>query len=393
MSNIKNITKSLQNPKDVQREIKKIVNDVIRPNADRIDREGVFPTENLTVLGKNGWNSLFLPTSLGGLALDYRSFGIVVREIAQACPSTALIYTMNIGATVIIYKYGNEDQWQRWLLPLLEGKIGTIATSERNTGGSYWINHSKAEYKDNGYLLNLEKSFATSSGYADFYVLQTRSPQATKLSDLCYFIVDGKQDGIETGKWNALGVRGNHSSPVLLKNVYVDKCDLIGEEGTGKTIFENSNAYIFGIGSTWTGTAIGIFNEAVNFAKRSSIHYPVIRNQLAAAKIKIDSLVAWQNDMASKLDQWVQSGENRLPRSLRTLLIEFKVYASETANEVAQIAMDVSGGFGYTVGTLERLYRDSRAGIAMGPSNNLAKDLIGQEIAGIDSPFWPEGEE
>lgn len=392
MADIHNITKLPLHQEDVQNEIRKIVDQVIRPNADRIDREGLFPIENLTALGKGGWNSLFLPEELGGLALGYRSFGIVAQEIAQACPSTALIYTMNIGATLIIYKYGNEDQQKRWLLPLLDGKVGTIATSERGSGGSYWINQSKAEYKDNGYLLNLEKSFATSSGYADFYVLQTRSPHASKLSDLCYFIVDGKQNGIETGKWNALGVRGNHSSPILLKDVYVNKRDLIGEEGTGKTIIENSNAYIFGIGATWTGTAIGIFNEAVTFAKRSSINYPVIRHQLASAKIKIDSLIAWQNDIAFRLDKWVESGEASLPVELRTLLIEFKVHASETANEVAQIAMDVSGGFGYTVGTLERLYRDSRAGIAMGPSNNLAKDLIGQEIAGIHTPFWPEEE-
>lgn len=392
MSDIQQISKRPISSEDVQSEIKSIVNDVIRPNADRIDREGLFPLENVTILGKERWNSLFLPEKLGGLALGYQSFGIVAQEIAQACPSTALIYTMNIGATLIIYKYGNEDQQKSWLLPLLEGKIGTIATSERGSGGSYWINHSKAEYKDSGYLLNLEKSFATSSGYADFYVLQTRSPQASKLSDLCYFIVNGKQDGITTGKWNALGVRGNHSSPIFLKDVYVERHDLIGEEGTGKTIVENSNAYIFGVGATWTGTAIGIFNEAVTIAKRSSINYPVIRNQLASAKIKIDSLIAWQNDIAFRLDKWVQKGEASLPVELRTLLIEFKVYASETANEVAQISMDVAGGFGYTVGTLERLYRDSRAGIAMGPSNNLAKNIIGQEIAGIHNPFWPEGE-
>ena len=391
MSNISNV-KQLRSPEYVRKKIQKIVSEVIRPNADHIDREGQFPAENLTILGKAGWNSLFLPKSLGGLALDYQSFGIVTNEIAQACPSTALIYTMHTGASLIIYKYGNEDQWQRWLLPILDGKIGTIATSERSSGGSYWINQSKATYKDDGYLLNLEKSFATSSGYADFYVLQTRSPQARKLSDLCYFIVDGKQEGIETGKWDALGVRGNHSSSIQLTDIYVEKRDLIGEEGTGKTIIENSNAYIFGIGSAWTGTATGIFNEVVEISKRSSIKYPVIRNQLAIAKIKITGLTAWQNDISRRLDQWVENGGASLPVELRTVLIEFKVYASEIANEIAQIAMDIAGGFGYQVGTLERLYRDARAGIVMGPSNNLARDLIGKDIAGIHTPFWPEDE-
>src|SRR5699024_1916264 len=285
MANISNIKQSSQ--EYVRKEIQKIVSKVIRPNADRIDRQSRFTSDYLNAVGRGGWNSLLLPESLGGLALDYQSFGIVTNEIAQACPSTALIYTMHIGASLIIYKYGNEDQWERWLLPILDGKIGTIATSERSSGGCYWINQSKAAYKDDGYLLNLEKSFAISSGYADFYVLQTRSPQARKLSDLCYFIVDGNQEGIETGKWDALGVRGNHSSSIQLTDIYVEKRDLIGEEGTGKTIIENSNAYIFGIGSAWTGTATGIFNEVVEISKRSSIKYSVIRNQLAIAKIKV----------------------------------------------------------------------------------------------------------
>ncbi|MBS4178675.1 acyl-CoA dehydrogenase family protein [Lederbergia citrea] len=376
-------------PEEVKEKIQSLVEDVIRPNADRLDREGEFPSENLASLGKAGWNSIFLPKELGGLELDYQSFGIVVQEIAKACPSTALVYSMNVGATIIIYKYGNEDQWHRWLKPLRNGKFGTIATSERASGGQYWISHSQAEYKDDGYVLNLEKSFVTSSGHADFYVLQTRSPHAEKLSDLSYFIVDGKQDGIETGVWDALGVRGNHSSPIRFNDIYVDRRDRIGEEGTGKSIIENSNVYIFGLAAAWTGTAIGIYNEVLAYARKSLANYQVIRNQLASAKIIIDSLSAWQKDIASQLEQWAQTN-TPLPPDLRTLMIEFKVHASESANQVAQIAMDVAGGYGYKKGILERLYRDARAGIVMGPSNNLARELIGKEIVGIDTALWPE---
>ena len=385
---LKNIETKLS-LEDVYTQIKELINRVIRPNADRIDREGEFPSENLKALGEEGWNSILLPRELGGLELDYEAYGLVVQEIAQACPSTALVYTMNIGASLIIYHYGNEDQWDRWLKPLRQGKIGTIANSERASGSQYWLSHSKAEYSKDGYLLNLEKSFATSSGYADFYVLQTRSPKAEVYSDLCYFIIDAKQEGIETGKWDALGVRGNHSSPIRLNNIFVARRDLIGEEGTGKRIVENSNAYIFGLGAAWTGTAIGIFNEAAAFAKKSSGKHQVVRNQLASARILINSLSAWQNDLASRLNDWYQSG-TPLPDELRTLLYEFKVHASETANQVAQISMDVAGGFGYKKGTLERLYRDSRAGIVMGPSNNLARELIGKQIVEIDTSLWPE---
>src|SRR5699024_5458169 len=134
MANISNVKQ--RSPEYVRKEIQQIVSEVIRPNADRIDREGRFPSENLNALGRRGWNSLLLPESLGGLALDYQSFGIVTNEIAQACPSTALIYTMHIGASLIIYNYGNEDQWESWLLTIIDGKIVTIDTCERSSGGS-----------------------------------------------------------------------------------------------------------------------------------------------------------------------------------------------------------------------------------------------------------------
>lgn len=373
----------------IKEQLSEIIDRVIRPNADRLDREGAFPLENLKVLGQEGWSSIFLPKELGGLELDYEAFGLVVQEIAQACPSTALVYTMNIGAAAIIYHYGNEDQWHRWLKPLRKGKFGTIANSERASGGQYWLSHSKAECKGDGYLLNVEKSFVTSSGYADFYVLLTRSPHAEVSYDLCYFIVDAKQDGIEAGVWDALGVRGNHSSPVRFDQIFVHNRDRIGEEGTGKTIVENSHVYLFGLGAAWVGTAIGIFHEAAAHAKKSSAKYQTIKNQLASAKILINSLSAWQKDIAARLNEWIQLGAP-LPDELRTLLYQFKVHASETANQVAQISMDVAGGFGYKKGTLERLYRDSRAGIVMGPSNNLAKELIGKQIVGVETSLWPE---
>lgn len=72
-------------------------------------------------------------------------------------------------------------------------------------------------------------------------------------------------------------------------------------------------------------------------------------------------------------------------------LTELKVHNSEVANRVAQIAMDVSGGYGYKRGTLERLYRDARAGLVMGPSNHLARELIGKHMLGLPLEMWYEG--
>lgn len=106
----------------VREKIREIVDKVIRPNADRIDRSKEFPSENIAVLAKEGFNSILLPEKLEGLGLNYSAFAIVVQEIAKACPSTALIYTMHVEAARTIYSHGNEDQWERWLKPIRSGK-------------------------------------------------------------------------------------------------------------------------------------------------------------------------------------------------------------------------------------------------------------------------------
>ncbi|EPZ41821.1 acyl-CoA dehydrogenase family protein [Alicyclobacillus acidoterrestris] len=383
----------------VQSSIRELVDHVIRPNATTIDREGRYPRENLNALAEEGWNGILLPTDLGGLGLNFTAFSTAVQEIARACPSTALIYTMHVGAAYAIYLYGSEDQWDRWLRPIRHGSIGTFSTSERVTGGHYWRNESEAVRTANGYLLNANKSFTTSGGYADFYVVQTKTPNAKAPDDLTYFIVDGRQNGITAGAWDALGVRGNHSGSLQFIDVHVEERDRLGKEGIGRDIIQNGVTYLIGLSATWAGTAWGILDEVTDHVKRTShahvqkqlADYQVIRSQLAEAKILLESSLAWQAQLASKLDEWQQSGQKYGPNEWTMPLTELKVHNSEVANRVAQIAMDVSGGYGYKRGTLERLYRDARAGLVMGPSNHLARELIGKHMLGLPLEMWYEG--
>src|SRR6185312_11186234 len=109
----------------LRQDIRKIVNDVIRPNADSVDRNGTFPRENLTALAKAGWNGVLLPKSLGGLGLDHVAFSIAAEEIGTACASTALVYVMHVGAAQTVLLYGNDDQKKRWLERVREGLVGT----------------------------------------------------------------------------------------------------------------------------------------------------------------------------------------------------------------------------------------------------------------------------
>jgi alkylation response protein AidB-like acyl-CoA dehydrogenase len=308
---------------------------------------------------------------------------------------------MHVGAAQTILLYGNDDQKKRWLAPARDGVIGTYSTSERASGGHWWFNFSEASREDQDYRVNAEKSFTTSSGQADYYVVQTRTPGASGPTEITFFIVDGRSEGIRSGPWDALGVRGNHSGPITYDNVLVPQADRLGAENEGKDIIYHgvSPVYLVGLGAVWHGVARGALERVTEYATRT-VHqdfnkalsdYQVLRQELGEAKVLIASLPAWQADLARQLDAlWAQGrpqGEILMP------LAEFKVHAAEVANRVAAIALNVSGGYGYRSGPLERAFRDARAGIAMGPSNNIAREWFGKLLVGLPLELFEAGGE
>lgn len=392
---------SVNDYEKIRSEVRALVDEVIRPNAEQTD-QGVFPRENLEALGRAGWNGVLIPKEYGGLGLDHVAFSIVAEEVGRACASTGLVYVMHTGAAQTINLFGNHDQKERWLKPARDGLIGTYSTSEKASGGHWWFNFSEAARgDDNNYLLNAEKSFTTSAGQADYYIFQTRSPGAQSATDISFFIVDSKLDGITHGTWEALGVRGNHSGPISYKDVHVKSIDRLGEEGQGKDIVYHgvSPVYLIGLGAVWHGVARAALEKAADHLtgtihrdfNRKLSDYQVLRQQLGESKVLVESLRPWQHDLARQLDQFQAAGQ--LQGQILLPLTEFKVHAAEVANISARNALDVSGGYGYKKGPIERIFRDARAGIGMGPSNNIAREWIGKALVGLPLELFEAGGE
>jgi alkylation response protein AidB-like acyl-CoA dehydrogenase len=380
-------------------DIRGLVDEVIRPNADRNDREGAFPRENLQALARAGYNSVLFPKELGGLGLDHVAFSIVAEEIAAADASTGLIYVMHVSAAQTIFLFGTDDQRERWVKSARAGALGTFSTSERATGGHFWHNVSQARRQGDDYVISLEKSFTTSAGQASFYVLTTQTPGADKPSDITWFIVDAQQPGIHAGPWDALGVRANHSGPLRLENVVVPRRDRLGAEGQGRQVLFDggSPSYLLGLGSVWHGVARGALKETTEYATRT-VHrdfdrrlsdYQVLRQALGDSKVSLEALRPWQHALAAQLDSYQAQGK---PQGELVLpLVEFKVHASEVAAKVTASGLDVSGGYGYKRGPLERFFRDARAGVVMGPSNNIAREWLGKSLVGLPLELWEVG--
>jgi alkylation response protein AidB-like acyl-CoA dehydrogenase len=386
---------------DLRSQLRHLVDEAIRPNAERIDRTGEFPRENLRALARSGWNGVLAPTELGGLGLGHDAFALAAEEIGRACASTALVYVMHIGALQTVLLFGTDDQKQRWVKRARDGLIGTYSTSEKASGGHWWFNFSQARRHGDDYLLSAEKSFTTSAGQADYYVVQTRSPDAKGPTDITFFIVDGKATGITAGPWEALGVHGNHSGPIKYDDVRVARRDRLGDEGQGKDIIYHgvSPVYLIGLAAAWHGVARGALETATahltgtihrDFDRRLA-DYQVLRQQLGEAKVLVESLRPWQRALALQLDDLQVAG--RAQGEILLPLTELKIHAAEVANRVARLALDVTGGYGYKRGPLERAFRDARAAIAMGPSNNIAREWIGKTLVGLPLELFEAGGE
>ena len=177
--------------------------------------------------------------------------------------------------------------------------------------------------------------------------------------------------------------------------------DRLGEEGQGKEIIYDgvSPVYLIGLGAVWEGVARGALDAATAHTKsfvhkdknKSLSDYQAIRQQLGEAKVLVETLRPWRNELAAKLDALWRAGK---PQSeILIPLTEFKVHAAEVANTVAGIGLTVTGGYGYRRGTLERSFRDARAAIAMGPSNIIARDWIGKALVGLPLELFYEGGE
>ena len=195
----------------------------MRANAKRSDDELLFPRRNLELLGEHGFLGLTVPEEYGGLGENHVGFSMVCETIARyGCASTAMCYVMHIGAVMAVMYRPTEELVEKYIRPLRSGKIGTLSYSDPETGSHFWYPISSgAERSNGGYKVRKKASWTTSAGFADFYVVQTTSPDFKGYDDLSVFVVDAEHVESQPSLWDALGLRGNQSGPLEVPGVEI----------------------------------------------------------------------------------------------------------------------------------------------------------------------------
>jgi alkylation response protein AidB-like acyl-CoA dehydrogenase len=368
----------------------------MRDNAKRSDDELKFPRRNLELLGEHGFLALTVPEEYGGLGQDHVAYAMTCETIARyGCASTAMCYVMHMGAVNAIMLRATPALIDRYIRPLNSGKIGTLSYSDPETGSHFWYPISSgAERVDGGFRVRKKASWTTSAGFADFYVVQTTSPDFKGYDDLSVFVVDAEDAHAQPALWDALGLRGNQSGGLDVRGE-IPADQIVGPVGDGAESNDESVDpwFLLGSSSVWNGIAMG----AIDIAKRHTTRkrhvdvglrvcdYPTIQDYVGEAVIDTNACRAFSLSVAEAFDRATDSNRRVLQpgTTARAAFLhwawQMKFAAAKNVAHVADKMLHACGGSGYKRDMeLERYLRDGKAGWVMGPTNEVLRQFVGK---------------
>ena len=211
--------------------LEEIVTKVVEPAAADVDRSGTFPRAAVTALGERGLLGLMSSPEVGGMGKGLAEASQVVRRLAAACGSTAMVVTMHYCATAVLEVHGTQDVRRA----IAAGRhLTTLAFSETGSRSHFWAPLSTATPSSANVLLNASKSWCTAAGEADSYVWTSR---ATAGDGATLWFVPANTAGVKVAApFDGLGLRGNASSPLAAVDAAVPVANRLGDDGAGLDI-------------------------------------------------------------------------------------------------------------------------------------------------------------
>ncbi|MGI8583641.1 MAG: acyl-CoA dehydrogenase family protein [Chitinophagaceae bacterium] len=337
------------------------------PGVIERDELQKFPREQIIKLADLGFMGMMVDSKYGGAGLDTVSYVLAMEEVSKVDASTSVCMSVNNSLVCWgLETYGTEEQKQKYLFPLAQGKkdgdlyIGAFLLSEPEAGSDATSQQTTAEDKGDHYLLNGTKNWITNGGTASVYLAMAQTDVSKGSRGINTFIIEKNWTGVSVGaKENKLGIRGSDTHSILFNDVKVPKENRIVEDGFGFLFaMKTLNGGRIGIASQALGIASGAFERSLEYSKQRKafgkeiMHHQIIQFKLADMATRIEAArllclkAAWEKD--NKLDYTVSAAQA-------------KVFASETAMWAATEAVQIHGGYGYVKEYhVERMMRDAK---------------------------------
>jgi alkylation response protein AidB-like acyl-CoA dehydrogenase len=363
--------------------VRQFADQALRPKVREMDEKGVFDRGLIDQFFSLGLMGIEVPEQYGGAGGSFFEAILAVEEISRVDASAGVIVDVqNTLVNNALVRWTTEEQKRRYLPKMTSDTVGAYALSEAASGSDAFAMQTRAELKGSEYLLNGRKLWITNSKEAGIFILFATIDPAAGYKGITAFIVEKNFSGFTVGKKeDKLGIRASSTCELILEDCRVPKENVLGEVGKGyKIAIETLNEGRIGIGAQMLGLARGAWESALKYSQerkqfgKSISDFQGIQFQLAQMATEIEAVKMLVYNAARMKD----AGMNFVKEAAMT-----KLFASQVAERVASLAVEIFGGNGFTKEyPVEKYYRDAKIGkIYEGTSNmqlqTIAKMLLG----------------
>ncbi len=374
---------------EFRRAARAFVEKELAPHAEEWERAEAFPREVMRRVGELGFFGLKYPEKYGGQAEEGREAkgiladAVLTEELAGAGSGGV---AASIGAqkdlfTLYLYRFGSEEQRQRWLPPALAGEIiGALAVTEPEAGSDVAAIKTRAERVEGGYLLRGTKVFITNGAWADAVVVAARTSPGPGHEGISLFLLEAGTPGFSRRRIRTLGWRTSQTGELVFEDCFVPEENLIGEEGRG--------FYYLVENFVWERLVMALGAVAgAERVYRSAKEYSLTREAFGRPVGKFQS---WRHRFADLVTA-IEEAKRLTYHVLRLYLAGqpclkeaamAKAYATEVAFLAADEALQVHGGYGYMMEyPVQRAWRDARLGPIGGGTSEIMREIVARSLS------------
>jgi butyryl-CoA dehydrogenase len=359
----------------------------IVPRARESDRTQRFEAELARRLGEMGYLGAPVAEEYGGRSLDYVSYGLIVEEVGRG--DSAMRTVVSVQTSLVcgsIERWGSEEQKRRWLPRLCAGEaFGCFALSEPEAGSDPASMRTRAEKVDGGWRISGQKMWISLGNVAEVALVFAQSDPKKAHRGICCFLVPTDSDGFSSQEIHGkLGLRASDTAAIGLDGVEVADDALLGEVGDGfKVAMSALDSGRYSVASGCVGICQGCLDASLSYAtERRQFGVPIATFQLVQEMI---AEIALRTDAARLLVRRAGALKDAgKPSTTETSMA--KLYATESAVECANLAIQVHGGAGYVDDhPVERYMRDARVTTLYEGTSQIQKLIIGRAVTGVDA--------
>lgn len=365
----------------VRQTVRDFAENQLGPGAAERDREHRCPLEEMKAFGELGFYGCAIPEEYGGSPLGAVAEAVAVEELARVDAGFAVFFAVNTGVgSQPILHFGTDEQKQKYLPRVADGSLYTaFALTEPEAGSDAAAIQATAKMANGKYVLNGQKVFVSNGEVAGLFIVMAKTDPAAGARGISAFLVERDTPGLKVGRRERkMGMNSADTCELFLEQVEVPAENLLGGEGQGMRIALHAlDDSRIGIAAQATGIAQGALDEAVRYAAEREQFgkkigaFDFIYNFIAEMRMRVNAA-----RLMTRWAAWLREGGR--PHTAEAAMA--KVFASDTARWVCDKAVQIHGGYGYTVDfAVERFFREAKVTQIYEGTNEVLRYVVARE--------------